>query len=102
VLTIDHFLTVGAHSAVPWGTYHFAGTGVTTWYGFAEAIVDAQAFASRRRPPVEPITTKDYPTPARRPANSELDSDRFAETFGYRAADWKTRMIEAMENLRPN
>jgi dTDP-4-dehydrorhamnose reductase len=71
------------------GTYHFAGTGVTTWHGFASRIVAAQAPLTGRKPPVVPITTAEYPTPARRPANSELDCGLFAETFGFRARRWE-------------
>ncbi len=81
------------------GTYHFAGDGATTWHGFATAIVEAQAQATGRRPKVSAIATADYPTPARRPANSELDSSRFASVFGYRARDWQTRAQETVQML---
>ncbi|MBN8996870.1 MAG: dTDP-4-dehydrorhamnose reductase [Rhizobiales bacterium] len=78
-----------------WGTWHFAGTGETTWHGFASRIVDEQASITGRHPPVVPIATADYPTPAKRPANSALDSSRFAEAFGFRARPWQeeTRRI---------
>jgi len=81
------------------GTYHFAGEGATTWHGFAEAIVAEQAKATGRAPPVEAITTADYPTAARRPANSALDSALFSVTFGYRAQPWRNRMIEMVASL---
>ena len=71
-----------------WGTYHFAGSGVTTWHGFASRIVAAQAPLTGRSPRVTPITTAEYPLPARRPANSELDCGLFARTFGIRARPW--------------
>jgi dTDP-4-dehydrorhamnose reductase len=71
-----------------WGTYHFAGGGVTTWHAFATRIVAAQAPITGRKPRVTAITTAEYPTPARRPANSELDSGLFARTFGVRAQPW--------------
>lgn len=71
------------------GTYHFAGAGVTTWHGFAERIVAAQAPLTGRNPKVTAITTAEYPTPARRPANSELDSAKFARVFGVRARSWE-------------
>jgi dTDP-4-dehydrorhamnose reductase len=71
-----------------WGTYHFAGSGETTWYGFAERIVAAQTPLTGRRPKVTAITTAEYPTPAHRPANSVLDSTRFANVFGFRARPW--------------
>ena len=61
---------------------------MTTWHGFATRIVAAQAPITGRKPPVIPITTADYPTPARRPANSELDSGLFVRTFGVRARPW--------------
>jgi dTDP-4-dehydrorhamnose reductase len=72
-----------------WGTYHFAGAGATTWHGFASRIVAAQAPLTGRKPRVVAITTADYPTPARRPANSELDSSLFARTFDFRAQPWE-------------
>jgi dTDP-4-dehydrorhamnose reductase len=81
------------------GTYHFAGDGATTWQGFASAIVEAQAQATGRRPKVSAIATADYPTPARRPANSVLDSSLFASVFGYRARDWQTRARETVDML---
>jgi dTDP-4-dehydrorhamnose reductase len=71
-----------------WGTYHFAGSGVTTWHGFAARIVAAQAPITGRKPRVTAIASAAYPTSARRPANSELDSGLFARTFGVRARPW--------------
>ena len=81
-----------------WGTYHFAGSGVTTWHGFASRIVAAQAPLTGRAPRMTPITTAEYPLPARRPANSELDSSLFARIFGIRARPWteETDRITAM------
>lgn len=86
-----------------WGTYHFAGSGVTSWHGFAVEIVEAQAKITNRRPNVVAITTAEYPTPAKRPANSELDSSLFVATFGYRAVAWRQRtreVVSALESLR--
>ena len=81
------------------GTFHFAGTGQTSWHGFAEAIVAAQAAHTGKRPPVDAIATSDYPTPAARPANSVLDSSRFAAAFGYRAKPWQERTSEVVAAL---
>ncbi|MET0429627.1 MAG: dTDP-4-dehydrorhamnose reductase [Microvirga sp.] len=81
------------------GTYHLAGQGVTTWHGFASRIVAAQAPLTGRTPRVVPITTPEYPTPAKRPANSELDSRLFAQTFGYTAKPWEDRTDEAVRAL---
>ena len=71
-----------------WGTYHYAGGGVTTWHGFASRIVAAQAPLTGRAPRVTPIPTRDFPTPARRPANSVLDCGRFAGVFGFGGRPW--------------
>jgi dTDP-4-dehydrorhamnose reductase len=72
-----------------WGTYHLAGTGTTTWHGFASRIVDAQSRFTGRKPVVTAIGTEDYPTPAARPANSELDSSAFIAAFGYQPRRWE-------------
>ena len=83
----------------PFGTFHFAGTGATTWHGLAVAVVAAQAEFTGKRPRVEAIGTKDYPTLARRPANSELDSSLFVATFGYQAKPWQERVGEVVKVL---
>ena len=65
------------------GLYHLSAAGETTWYDFARAIL-----GDRVR--IVPITTADYPTPAKRPAYAVLDASRFARTFGFALPDWKT------------
>jgi dTDP-4-dehydrorhamnose reductase len=77
-----------------WKTYHFTGSGVTTWHGFASCIVAAQAPLTGRKPRVTAITTAEFPTPARRPANSELDYSLFEQTFGFRARAWAEEVTE--------
>src|SRR4051794_31970591 len=71
-----------------WGTYHYVGRGVTTWHGFAGRIVAAQAPLTGRAPRVTPIPTTDFPTPARRPANSVLDCSKFTRAFGFGGRPW--------------
>lgn len=82
-----------------YGTYHFAGSGATTWHGFAQRIVAAQQPFTGRSPAVTPIRTEDYPTPAARPPNSELDSHRFGQTFGYTAQPWTRAADQAVAQL---
>lgn len=89
-----------AVSAEPhFGTYHFAGSGVTSWHGFVSHLVDVQARFTGRAPPVTPITTADFPTPARRPANSELDSTLFTRTFGVTAEPWRIASEKVVAQL---
>ncbi len=70
------------------GTYHFAADGFTTWHGFASRVVDIAAPITGQKPHVIPITAADYPTAARRPANSRLDCRLFVERFGFSPRHW--------------
>ncbi|HEX9906307.1 MAG TPA: dTDP-4-dehydrorhamnose reductase [Propylenella sp.] len=67
-----------------WGTYHLAGASAASWHGFAETIFRALAERGLRRPRNRQVTTVDYPTPARRPPDSRLSSERFRLVFGPR------------------
>jgi len=71
-----------------WGTYHFTAAGVTSWYGFASRTVAVQAPITGRHPRVVPIPTAEYPTAAKRPANSQLDCRLFAKVFGLSPRHW--------------
>lgn len=74
------------------GLYHLTAAGQTSWHGFAEAIVAAEAPRLARVPRVVAIPTAEYPTPARRPAWSVLDNARLGRTFGLRLPDWRTQL----------
>lgn len=87
-----------AHKDVT-GTYHFAGIGRTNWYEFATEIVNRQSAFTGRSPKVIPISTSEYPTAARRPMNSELNSEHFSATFGYSAKAWKARVAQIVDAL---
>jgi dTDP-4-dehydrorhamnose reductase len=91
--------TRAAEGAAPWGTYHFAGSGDATWHDFACEILAAQALFTNRWPTVAAISTADYPTRARRPANSRLDSTRFAVAFGVTSRPWQQRTREVVAAL---
>ncbi|WP_321927974.1 dTDP-4-dehydrorhamnose reductase [Paraburkholderia guartelaensis] len=69
------------------GVYHLTSAGATSWHGFAEAIF-AAAMGSEA-PTVLPIPASDYPTPAKRPANSRMSLDKLTEVFGLRMPDWR-------------
>lgn len=76
------------------GVYHCAAAGTTTWHGFAEAIfaLAQQTGLVSHKPIVRAITTADYPTPVRRPANSTLDCSKLERDFGLRQPGWKTQL----------
>jgi dTDP-4-dehydrorhamnose reductase len=66
------------------GVYHLCAHGQASWHEFACAIVGAAP-----KPRVVPITTAEYPTPARRPAYGVLATARFETVFGFALADWR-------------
>ncbi len=83
----------------PWGIYHAAGTGRTNWCGFAEDVLARSRKLGGPSASVQAISTKDYPTPARRPANSELNCDRLAHAFGLRLPHWKHGVMECVARI---
>lgn len=83
------------------GTFHMTGAGRTTWAGFAAAVFAASAARGGPSARVEPITTADYPTPARRPAYSVLDNSRFAATFAHALPDWEDATRRFAERAVP-
>jgi dTDP-4-dehydrorhamnose reductase len=69
------------------GVYHLTASGATSWHGFASAIFELAKLD--RSPSVLPIPASEYPTPAKRPTNSQMSGDRLREVFGISAPDWK-------------
>jgi len=82
------------------GVYHYASSGWTSWCGFARAILDAFPDADRRALAVRAIETQEYATPARRPANSRLDSSRILETFGLSTLPWNDELAREAAAIR--
>ncbi|BBK38009.1 NAD(P)-dependent oxidoreductase [Allostella sp. ATCC 35155] len=80
-----------------WGTFHFAGAPPTSWAGLAEAVFAEMERRTGRRPVLVPIATADYPTPARRPANSVLDCGRIAAAYGIVAPDWRAALSVVLD-----
>ncbi|MEM9223941.1 MAG: dTDP-4-dehydrorhamnose reductase [Pseudomonadota bacterium] len=74
---------------------HMAASDEATWYEFACAIFDA----SPLEPKVDCITTADYPTPARRPANSRLDCSYLEEQFQLSLPPWRESLMKVLEHL---
>ncbi|OYV30316.1 MAG: dTDP-4-dehydrorhamnose reductase [Acidocella sp. 20-61-6] len=81
------------------GIFHATNGGETTWHGFATAIF-AQAEAFGHKPPiVQPIATSDWPTPAKRPADSRLDCERLYTTYGLRLPAWQLSLRPIVNEL---
>jgi dTDP-4-dehydrorhamnose reductase len=79
------------------GIYHAAGSGETTWHGFAQAIFARAARHGLPRPEVAAITTQDWPTPARRPPDSRLDCGKLFRTFGLRLPPWEESLARTVD-----
>ncbi len=72
------------------GVFHMSSTGETNWAGFAKQIFEFSAENGGKSIVVNDITTAQYPTPARRPANSRLDCSKLEEVYGIRLPEWQT------------
>jgi len=83
------------------GIYHAAGSGETTWYGFAaEALrLLQQQDPHQNLATLLPITTAEYPTPAQRPLNSRLDCNKLANTFRYTLPEWKQSLATTIQQI---
>jgi dTDP-4-dehydrorhamnose reductase len=71
-----------------WGIYHLAGSGATNWAEFAEEIFRLSHTLGGPAARVKPIATSDYPTKARRPANSQLETMKLRRVFDHTMPDW--------------
>lgn len=98
---IDRWLASRADRKVIEGTYHLTASGSTSWHGFAKALLEGAAARGllTRSPLVHPISTTDFPTPAKRPAYSVLDNGRFMRTFGVELPEWQTGMDRTLNAL---
>ncbi len=81
------------------GTFHATGSGATTWCGFAREIFRVAATRGAITPVLKPITTAEYPTPARRPANSQLDCSKLARVYGLTLPEWRTGVADCVARL---
>jgi len=85
--------------AEAFGVFHLSGTPDTTWHGFAEAIFAGAARRGHPAPRLRAITTADYPTRARRPADSRLDCSRIRRVHGIARPDWRRGLDAALDAL---
>jgi dTDP-4-dehydrorhamnose reductase len=90
-------------SAFPFGTYHVAAAGETSWYDYARFVLEAARQAGRqlRAGPDEvlPVATAAHQAAARRPANSRLDTSLFRHTFGLQLPPWQDGVREVLRHI---
>jgi dTDP-4-dehydrorhamnose reductase len=87
----------------PFGTYHLVAGGQTNWCDYARFVIsEAQKLGQvfKAGPDaIMPITTPEYPTPARRPANSRMSNLKFSETFGLRLPPWQEGVCHVLRQI---
>jgi dTDP-4-dehydrorhamnose reductase len=97
LLMAGHIL---AGRKTPWGTYHYCGAGSVTWCGFARAIFEIAAkYEAFEAAKIIPITSAEYPTPAKRPANSVLDCAKIEKQFGIQPRPWLNSLTDMIDAL---
>ncbi|MEZ8396045.1 dTDP-4-dehydrorhamnose reductase [Vibrio cyclitrophicus] len=84
--------------AVEYGVYHYSGLPHVSWFDFADAIFDVavEQGVLEKEPTLTSITTEQYPTPAKRPSNSRLNTEKITLGFSVKASDWKA----ALKNIQ--
>jgi dTDP-4-dehydrorhamnose reductase len=96
ILAISKQVASDSHA---YGVYHFSGFPYVSWHAFAEKIfeiaLDKDVLVQSIK--VNPITTLDYPTPAKRPANSRLNCDKIHNAFGIEQSDWQAALVRIQE-----
>ncbi|MGI2104698.1 dTDP-4-dehydrorhamnose reductase [Shewanella frigidimarina] len=96
ILTISKQIARDNHA---YGVYHFSGFPHVSWHTFAERIFEIALEQNVLVQPIQvnPITTLDYPTPAKRPANSRLNCDKIHNAFGIKQSDWQAALVRIQE-----
>jgi dTDP-4-dehydrorhamnose reductase len=86
-----------------YGTYHLVADGETSWHGYAQCVVNkANALGLKTKiaaDAIRPITTKEYPMPAPRPANSRLDTSKVMSTFMLTLPSWRDEVAQVLKAL---
>ena len=78
------------------GIYHYSDSGKISWYDFAVAIKELTGSECK----LNPIPTSQYPTPAKRPAFSLLDTSKIRNAYGINIPDWKTSLTKCLDHLK--
>ncbi len=97
----DLLLYYAMNGKLPWGIYHCACCDEVSWYEFACEIFEF-AVVERilsQKPEVQPITSKEYPTPAPRPAYSVLDNAKLEAFLGLSMPSWKKGLSDLLSSM---
>ena len=86
-------------AGVRWGIYHAVGSGETNWYGFAREVFKHAAEQGLPAAAATAIPASEYPTAARRPANSRLNCDRLRLLLGLELPDWRAGVKNCVARL---
>ncbi|NHO32109.1 dTDP-4-dehydrorhamnose reductase [Acetobacter fallax] len=81
------------------GIYHACGTGEATWHEFAVSALKRAAYHGQAMPEVTAIRTEDWPTPAKRPADSRMDNNKLAHVFNVQMPDWHDSVSRTIDTL---
>jgi len=83
----------------PAGTYHFVNAGEATWFDLASRVFDRAGQHGRKTPELNAIATRDYPTPAKRPANSRLSTAKLQSDYGITPRPWQDAIDDILNTL---
>lgn len=87
----------------PYGLYHAVASGVTNWHEYACHVIDRARSAGKTcrisQDSIRAITTADYPTPAKRPSNSMLDTNKLRQTFGFHLPNWQEGVDHILDQI---
>ncbi len=86
-------ITLLSDALKPWGIYHFSNEGEISWFDFAKEILLLKGIET----PVHPISTAQFPTPAKRPAYSVMSKQKIIRTFGIHPKPWKQSLTECLK-----
>lgn len=96
-------LQTAGHEGFPFGLYHVSAGGETSWHGYARHVLEQatiRGYALKVAPDqVMPISTDAYPTRARRPGNSRLDTSKFRRTFGLQLPSWQQGLNHTLQQI---
>lgn len=103
---IADITALSIHTGLPFGLYHLAPSGETSWHGFASEIfrlsMDRGESLMISRKGVEAIPTEDFPTPARRPLNSRMSLKKLEEELGIQVPCWQSQLQLTLEEYLAN